>query len=217
MSSTSTLVPPRKEINNALPAAPLPAHHPEDTRSTSTPEPTGAAQFLTNLNDRQKAHLQFAIPTNSEPDRLSQFLEGPRRTPVPKRFTFAALDSEARKVKEVAGSNKSTKSTTSTQHVRGGSGGSNTASDRDSYGSRKTMSRAASSVGTLKRASTSLTKDLGNLKGTVGNLKATVVEAVDWSFYATGCSLCLVNLVIAWDATAVSVALPVRNPSGSIA
>ena len=204
----SDLPPPPKDICDALPATPPAAYRPGQA---STPEPTGAAQFLTNLNDRQKAHLQFAIPLNNEPDRLSQYLEGPRSTPVPKRFTFAALDSEARKQQEIESRAKSTKSSLYSQHIRNGS---DSAASTDSDGSRKVAwSRATSSVGTLKRASTNLSKEVGHLKGSAANLKASVVNAADWSFYATGGSLCLVNLIIAWDATAVSIALPVCSPN----
>ena len=204
---SSDLQPPPKDVFDALPATPPPAYRGQNS-STPTPEPTGAAQFLTNLNDKQKAHLQFAIPANNEPDRLSQYLEGPRRTPVPKRFTFAAIDSEARKQQEIDNRPKSTKSSFYSHHIRDGSGSS--ASETGSDESRKaTWSRAASSVGSLKRASTNLTKEMGNLKGSAVNLKTTVANAADWSFYATGASLCVVNLIIAWDATAVSIALPV--------
>lgn len=33
--------------------------------------------------------------------------------------------------------------------------------------------------------------------------------SADWRFYATGVVLCLVNLMAAWDATTLSIALPV--------
>jgi hypothetical protein len=209
--SSNDLKPPPKGFYDEMPASPPPAYRSGQGSARATPEPTGAAQFLTNLNDRQKAHLQFAIPTNNEPERLSQFLEGPRRTPVPKRFTFAAPDAEARKLREMEQDRKSIKSSFYTRHVRDGSGSS---ASSDSYGSRKgAWSMATSSVGTLKRASTSLSKEMGQLKGTAkgtaSNLKESVRNATDWSFYATSGSLCLVNLVIAWDATAVSIALPV--------
>lgn len=211
MSLTPQPQPPSEGLHDASPTPPPQAHHAGPPSSTSTPEPTGAAQFIANLNDRQKAHLQFAIPSTNEPERLSQFLEGPRQTPVPTRFAFAALGSEVRKQKEIESSSKSTKSSVYSRHVRDDSGTS--ASDGDSHTHRKgahsATGRATSSIGTLKRASTMFSKEAGSLRGSAANLKTTVIDAVDWSFHATGLSLVLVNLIIAWDVTAVSIALPV--------
>ncbi|KAF2711951.1 MFS general substrate transporter [Pleomassaria siparia CBS 279.74] len=36
-----------------------------------------------------------------------------------------------------------------------------------------------------------------------------VVDVVDWRFYSTGVCICLLNLVAAWDATSLSVVLPI--------
>jgi hypothetical protein len=37
------------------------------------------------------------------------------------------------------------------------------------------------------------------------------VASADWRFYTTGVCLCVMNLVAAWDATAISIALPVSQ------
>jgi hypothetical protein len=70
------------------------------TAHTEDPSDPGAAQFLQNLSEQQLRHLAFAVPQKSAPERYSQFLETPRRTPVPKRFTFDALNAESRKAKK---------------------------------------------------------------------------------------------------------------------
>jgi len=55
-----------------------------------------AAQFLHNLSERQIDHLHYAIPPTNEPERFSQFLEAPRRTPLPAKFIFPALRDPSR-------------------------------------------------------------------------------------------------------------------------
>lgn len=194
---------------------PPPSHSHQHHNAPSTPEPTGAAQFITNLSERQRAHLQFAVPSKDAPDRFSHFLEEPRKTPVPNRFTFDALDSDSRKARDSSstgskassklGCGDTTKSTKSTQHAREDSG---SGSDGGTSRSRsRTRSRAASSVPSL-RPSVDLLKEVEHLK--------EVVEVVDWRFYATGVCMCLVNLVMAWDATAISIALPVSLGFGAL-
>lgn len=56
--------------------------------------------FLQSLSAKQLDHLHYAIPSKNEPERFSQFLEEPRRTPVPKRFTFDALNSASRQARK---------------------------------------------------------------------------------------------------------------------
>jgi hypothetical protein len=188
---------------------------------TPTPEPSGAAQFITNLSDKQRAHLQFAVP-NSESDRLSHFLEEPpRKTPVPDRFTFEALDSEARNVRELnskvrrgdtkkssynyksakSNGNKSNRSSKSSRSASG----SRHLRDESSSAGRKTPGTPSTSRGVSFE---SMLKSRPQLKKEVRHFKGVSLE-VDWRFYATGVCLALVNLVMAWDATAISIALPV--------
>jgi len=187
---------------------------------TPTPEPSGAAQFIANLSEKQRAHLQFAVPSKGDPERFSHFLEEPRKTPVPDRFTFEALDSEARTVRDLnskvrrgditksgtsgkpPGSYKSTRgagSTASSQHAREGSGATNSSG-------RWTPNSRSRSVATSFE---SMRKSIPRVRKEVRHFKGVTIEA-DWRFYATGICLALVNLVMAWDATAISIALPVR-------
>ncbi|KAF2470723.1 MFS general substrate transporter [Lindgomyces ingoldianus] len=65
-------------------------------RSNSDTSDPGAAQFLHGLSPQQLHHLQYSVPSKDAPERFSQFLEEPRRPPVPKRFTFDVLDLAAR-------------------------------------------------------------------------------------------------------------------------
>jgi hypothetical protein len=139
----------------------------------------GAAQFLQNLSDQQLRHLAFAVPSKNEPERFSQFLETPRRTPVPKRFTFDALNSDSRKAKKQIEKEEETK---------------------DVGRSRSDSANSTSSI--------DLMKEVEKVK-----IVAEVVGDVDWRFYATGGSLCLLNLVAAWDATSLAVVLPVFSIS----
>lgn len=46
------------------------------------------------------------------------------------------------------------------------------------------------------------------VKTEVRHFKGVALE-VDWRFYATGVCLAVVNLALAWDSTAISIALPV--------
>ncbi|KAL5449959.1 hypothetical protein PMIN07_001607 [Paraphaeosphaeria minitans] len=187
---------------------------------TPTPEPTGAAQFIANLSDRQRAHLQFAVP-KAESDRLSHFLqEPPRKTPVPERFTFEALDSEARSGRELnskvrRGDTKKSlyryKSTQSNGNKsnRGSKNSRSASSTRN--GRNESMSAGRRTPGTPSTSRgmsfESMPKSRPQLKKEVRHFKGVALE-VDWRFYATGVCLALVNLVMAWDATAISIALP---------
>lgn len=190
-------------------------------QGTPTPEPTGAAQFIANLSEKQRAHLQFAVP-KSESDRLSHFLEEPpRKTPVPDRFTFEALDSEARCGRELnskvrrgdtkkslysyksakSNGNKSNRTSKSSRSVSSSRHGR----DESSSAGRRTPGTPSTSRGVSFE---SMPKSRPQLKKEVRHFKGVTLE-VDWRFYATGICLALVNLVMAWDATAISIALPV--------
>lgn len=202
---------------------------------TPTPEPAGAgaAQFIANLSEKQRAHLQFAVPTKSESDRLSHFLEEPRKTPVPDRFTFEALDSEARSNRELnskvrRGDTK--KSLYGYKVPRSVRSGKSTRSDKSSRSSSRSTSRhtqessAAGSAGRMTPGTPSsrgvsfesIPKSRPQLKKEVRHFKGVALE-VDWRFYATGVCLALVNFVLAWDSTAISIALPVcKNISSNV-
>jgi hypothetical protein len=157
-------------------------------RETSA-EDLGAAQFVARLNDDQLHHLQFSIPNDREADRLSRFLEEPRRVPVPNRFTFAPLDASnttAQGQHSRSESSKSAKSLGLGKHSR-------TVSDKS------TFSRLGSEGSAASRISGDLLREVEK------------VVSLDWRFYTTGACLCLVNLVAAWDATSLPIALPVSN------
>ncbi|KAF2190863.1 MFS general substrate transporter [Zopfia rhizophila CBS 207.26] len=129
-------------------------------RSDSDTSQPGAAQFLHGLSPRQLQHLQFSVPIRGTPNRLSQFLEEPRRPPVPNRFTFDALDS---RTKETSGRSRS---------------------------STRSSTRSETPTADV------LLKELPKLK------------KIDWKSEATFWCLSLLNLVAAWNATSISVALP---------
>ncbi|KAL1606712.1 hypothetical protein SLS60_004119 [Paraconiothyrium brasiliense] len=204
---------------NSSPAPGTPGFGPS-RNGTPTPEPTGAAQFIANLSEKQRAHLQFAVP-KADSDRLSHFLEEPpRKTPVPDRFTFEALDSEARSGRELnskvrRGDTK--KSSYSYKSVKSNGSKSNRSSkssrsvSRSRHGRDESASagrRTPGTPSTSRRVSfESMPKSRPHLKKEVRHFKGVALE-VDWRFYATGICLALVNLVMAWDATAISIALP---------
>jgi hypothetical protein len=160
---------------------------PTSTTPPSKSAGAGAAQFIKNLTPTQLQHLQLTIPAAHIPVRFSQFLEGPRSTPVPLKFTFDALDAESRRKRHQVGR------LSKPQHGRV----SSDVSEKEG----KTES-ARSSVDFTDVA-------IEKVKG--------VVDVVEWRFYLTGCCLCLLNLVAALDATALSIALPVsfRHASSS--
>ncbi|KAJ4297665.1 hypothetical protein N0V90_005559 [Kalmusia sp. IMI 367209] len=206
---------------NGTPTPGTPAFGPS-RNGTPTPEPTGAAQFIANLSDKQRAHLQFAVPTKAESDRLSHFLEEPRKTPVPDRFTFDALDSEARSARELNSKVRRGDTKKSLYGYMSPRGVGSSKSTRSSKSSRSTASSqhardesAASSAGRrtpgtpISRGISfeSMPKSRPQLKKEVRHFRGVSLE-VDWRFYATGVCLALVNLVMAWDATAISIALP---------
>jgi hypothetical protein len=186
---------------------PTAVHHPIRIQS---PEPAGAAQFITNLNERQQAHLQYAIPSNSEPERFSQFLEGPRRTPVPDRFTFDALGSEVRSLREntkipVQGGRSETPKgvgRSKLNAVDGNHGQDDRKSEKMSRsGKRSQRSSNLSFADNMKRTSTGAFEPVDGMPEP---------EKLDWRFYVTAVCLLLINLVIAWDVVVISIALPVR-------
>lgn len=187
---------------------------------TPTPEPTGAAQFIANLSEKQRAHLQFAVP-KADSDRLSHFLEEPpRKTPVPDRFTFEALDSEARSGRELnskvrRGDTKKSsygyKSVKSIGSKSNRSSKSSRSASSSRHGRDESSSTGWRTPGTPSSRGVSfesMPKSRPQLKKEVRHFKGVALE-VDWRFYATGVCLALVNLVMAWDATAISIALPV--------
>jgi hypothetical protein len=152
--------------------------------ASTTPPPksagSGAAQFINNLTPTQLQHLQLTIPAAHIPERYSQFLEGPRQTPVPHKFIFDALDSESRRLRHQTGRLSEKQNACEDAGVNEKEG--KTVSERSSVDIKEIA--------------------LEKVKG--------VVDAVEWRFYMTGCCLCLLNLVAAFDATALSIALPVR-------
>lgn len=193
---------------------------------TPVPETPGAAQFIANLSHQQRAHLQFAVPTQAESDRLSHFLEEPRQTPVPGRFMFEALDSEARTTKElnskvrrgdtkkshfyhkpptIAGSRKSSRSRRSSRSSRSRSTSHHA---REKSTAASASNRTSGTVSARGMSFESIPKSRPRLQTEVRHFKGVALE-VDWRFYATGVCLALVNLALAWDSTAISIALPV--------
>jgi hypothetical protein len=167
---------------------------PPSSHTAPRSESPGAAQFLSNLTPHQIQHLQLTIPTAHIPTRFSQFLEGPRRTPVPQKFHFDALDAETRKARHVGGrlDDKVEKKV----HGRFGSFRSKKSAEKSTEdGERKEFGGSAKSSIDLKEVATEKMRE--------------VREVVEWRFYATGICLCLLNLVAALDATALSLALPV--------
>jgi hypothetical protein len=162
-------------------------------KGSPTPSDPGAAQFIANLSPKQLRHLQFSVPPKDQPERFSQFLEGPRQVPVPNRFTFNALDLAARRQERKTPSKKNVK------HVRIGSDKS-----RKSISSRN----RSASTGTSDASST-FRGSMDLLKVELHEVKTTVREFVPWKFWATGVSMAMLNLVVAWDTTKLPVALPV--------
>jgi hypothetical protein len=170
--------------------------------ATTRSQSPGAAQFLSNLTPNQLQHLQLTIPTAHIRTRFSQFLEGPRRTPVPQRFHFEALDAEARKARHAGGrlDSKAEKK----GHGR--------------WGSLKSHKNRPEnpSLTTIKEDCGEQTKESSKSSFESKGVKTKSSEpkaVVEWRFYATGICLCLLNLVAAWDATALSLALPVLSIS----
>jgi hypothetical protein len=154
--------------------------------STSESSP-GAAQFLANLSPQQLQHLQFSVPQKGEPERFSVFLEKPREVPVPKRFTF-----DLNLLAQVA---RASEEQEKVEHAR-----------------KESIKSRSSGAGSRREGSVSRRMSMDLLKEATAE-KMEKVASVDWQFYATGLCLCLLNLVAAWDATALSLALPVSNIS----
>lgn len=156
-------------------------------RSDSDISDPGAAQFIANLSPRQLQHLQFSVPKKGQPDRFSQFLEEPRQVPVPKRFTFDPQ--ELARLKEAKEKRKD-EGKGSAQHARSKS--------EKSTKSLRTV-KSVSDVASSSRVSVDLLKEVEK------------VANVDWRFYSTGACICLLNLIAAWDATTLSISLPVTS------
>jgi hypothetical protein len=152
---------------------------PASTTPTPNPPGAGAAQFINNLTPTQLQHLRLTIPAAHIPNRYSQFLEGPRQTPVPHKFIFDALDSESRRLR----------------HQTGRLG-------------EKPNVRADGEVNE-KEGKTESARSSVDLKEIALEKVKVVIDVVEWRFYMVGCCLCLLNLVAAFDATALSIALPV--------
>lgn len=152
---------------------------PASITSTSKPPGAGAAQFINNLTPTQLQHLRLTIPAAHIPNRYSQFLEGPRQTPVPHKFVFDALDSESRRLRHQTGR----------------------------LGETSNL-RAGGEV--IEEGKTESARSSVDLKEIALEKVKVVVDVVEWRFYMIGCCLCLLNLVAAFDATALSIALPVR-------
>lgn len=139
----------------------------------------GAAQFLANLSPEQLQHLQFSVPQKEEPERFSAFLEEPRKVPVPKRFTFDLIV-----LAELARKNERV------------------------YDGKTPGKQSVNSGGTRSGSAASSRMSVDMLKeATV--VKIEKVASVDWRSYFTGVCLCVLNLVVAWDASMLSIALSV--------
>lgn len=97
--------------------------------------------------------------------------------PVPKRFTFDALNAASRRQKI----------------------------EEEKVEGEPAQSERVASVS----SSNFSTPSLDFLKDVTTERVREVFEVVDWRFYITASCICLLNLVTAWDATALSIALPV--------
>ena len=77
-------------------------------------------------------------------------------------------------------------------------------------GSRSSKRTSATDTETCSRGVSfeSMAKMRPMVKTEVRHFKGVALE-VDWRFYATGVCLAVVNLALAWDSTAISIALPV--------
>ncbi|ORY13563.1 major facilitator superfamily domain-containing protein [Clohesyomyces aquaticus] len=130
-------------------------------RSNSDPSDQGPAQFLQGLSPAHLKHLQYSVPVREVPDRFSLFLaQEPRKPPVPKRFTFDALDYATRE------QHKPTKSPT------------------------KSLTRTTTPTTEI------IQKEFERVRG------------VEWKFYLTFLCICILNLMAAWDATSLPIAIP---------
>lgn len=190
-----------------------------DAPGTST-EDLGAAQFVTKLNDDQLQHLQFSIPNKHDAERLSRFLEQPRRVPVPTRFTFAPVEPSSPGKHARTESDKSVKSISSGKHSRTESNKSAKPAGKHSRAD-STWSIRTFGIGKHSRSNSekSTSSRYGSEGSTVSRISGDLlrevekVASVDWRFYTTGACLCVVNLVAAWDTTTLPIALPVSNPN----
>ncbi|KAF2866203.1 major facilitator superfamily domain-containing protein [Massariosphaeria phaeospora] len=171
-------------------------------------EGPGAAQFVSNLSPRQLQHLQFAVPASKDPQRFSQFLEGPRQTPIPNRFTFEAIDATTRKQKaESSGKQgRDRAGSKSAKNVQAGSKASILSGGKHGRGDSQSSSDAGQS-GRERSATVSSTAPSIDLLKEVERVR-TAVDIVDWRFYITGACIFLLNLVVAWDITSLPMALP---------
>ena len=157
----------------------------------------GAAQFLHGLEHHQIQHLRFSVPLRDAATRFSQFLEGPRTPPIPHRFTFHPQPPPR------PGAN-------SNSRLGFGAG-------------RSTTTPASNGRSTITPAFTEITERSTAALINTGRSTATLLEkvwkkapelkTVDWGYYSTVACLCLLNLMAAWEATTLSVALPVRSSS----
>ncbi|CAI6258973.1 unnamed protein product [Periconia digitata] len=190
---------------------PAAVHHATPPRS---PEPAGAAQFINNLNERQQAHLQFAIPATAEPERFSQFLEGPRKTRVPDRFTFDALDSESRSLREstkspvLDGKEQSKPSKSNLNNVTSANG-------KDDYDGKSNKSLRSGKRSRASSFSKRASVKSGSTKTYDADFPKTPISmqsgwdrGVDWRFYVVATCLLLINIVVAWDIVVITIALP---------
>ena len=216
-------------------------HAPIQNPSTQpTAQPGGAPpHFLSNLNDRQRQHLQYAIPKTSLPERLSQFLETPRATPVPKRFTFEAMEARRHQAREARDAKRQSRSRRSQSRSRernalpgqgqGGSGGmpsipgtmhryGGTAGrmmgppgGEEKRGQRQQQQQRnvidGEKMGRARAESNASTPSIDLLKPDEKYVE--VEDVVDWRYHATGGCVFVLNLIVAWDATSLSSALPV--------
>jgi hypothetical protein len=187
-----------------------------DAPEAST-EDLGAAQFVTKLNDDQLQHLQFSIPNKHDAERLSRFLEQPRRVPVPTRFTFAPRDASA------PGKHSRTESSKSTSNAKHSRTESNKSTKSASKHSRADSTWSIRTFGIGKHSRSNSEKSTSSRYGSEGSTVSRIsgdllrevekVASVDWRFYTTGACLCVVNLVAAWDTTTLPIALPVSTPT----
>jgi hypothetical protein len=192
--------------------------HRSDSETSISSSSTGDApfQFVANLSQSQLHHLQFSVPGKTQSNRLSKFLEGPRSVPVPNRFTFdpaqIALkreredkerkEEECRLKQEAKEKQKNNKKVG--QEKENSKRGSQQNEEKSlGHGKNDSMSsmssRSLSSVPNIDMTEVVLT------------VEDEVRDVVDWRFYVTGVCLCAVNLMAAWEATMLSVALPVSS------
>lgn len=166
---------------------------PIDPPDTSDP---GAAQFLHSLAPHQVQHLRFSVPLKNAADRFSQFLEGPRTPPVPKRFIFYPTEITSKQESKPNSKPTPKLNTKLTPTLKSG--------------------RSTATLVNSGRSTTTPTKGVRFAATPATEISETTlwneiprIWTIDWNFYLTILCVCLVNLMTAVDATILPVTLSV--------